>query len=153
VSGERHPELFLPIELFTSLLNGIEGDEAFRKSYRASCRNRIVELGLDEAQFWADLERVSSEYIALFERYRAVTASLPSAGPQTRQALAQEAEDLQPRLCETRFGALLKARRHFGVDAFHRILYSVVAPNLTITEVTPSAATAEHLRFLSRGCR
>jgi hypothetical protein len=153
ISGHRDPELFLPIELFTSLMTGIEGEPAARASYRAGLRGRIVAFGLDDTEFWIELERAAYSHLKLFHRYTGLTEAIRDAELHARKDLENAMERLQPELCESRLNALLKARQQFGAEEFNRFLYSAVAPGLTITAAAPSAATAEHLRFLSRGCR
>ncbi|HEY0160026.1 MAG TPA: hypothetical protein VGF28_22255 [Thermoanaerobaculia bacterium] len=131
VNGSESPEIFLPIELFTALLGGVEADGSFRAVYRAGLRDRIIEFGLNEEQFWSELEQVTAPHVQLIAR---------------NDSLAHE-------LCSSRADALQRARQHFKAVNFDRFLYTVVAPDLTVTSTSPGGETAEHLRFLAGGCR
>lgn len=155
VSGEVEPELFLPGELFSSLLAGLDADAKFRETSRAILRNRILEFGLDPQQFWRELEDAISSHVRLTSRYAALLNRLRESEPGTgtRGEIEAEKERLGPVLCRSRADALAEARRHFGAETFDRFLYTVVAPGLTIAPADLRLATAEHALFLEGGCR
>lgn len=153
IHGNQSPELFLPIELFTSLLVGIESESGLRDSYRAGLRQRIAEFGLEEEKFWLDLEAAASVYTALFGRYTITLRALETPLGRGKQDLLEASRRMQPELCAARADAFTRARQHFGSERFQELLYRVVAPGLTISAPDSSAATPNQLRFVARGCR
>lgn len=126
VSGEDAPELFLPIELFIALSNGIEGDGVFKKTSRATLRDRILDFGFDDEEFWRDLERVAADHLSLADRQSGIQRRLETADIVERRELQGEAEQMDVNLCRSRAVALAKAREHFGEERFDRFLYTVV---------------------------
>lgn len=152
ISGQEHPELFLPGELFNTLLGGLESDAEFRATSRAILRDGIREFGFDDQAFWRDLESAIASHVRLASRHAALRNRIDASEEGVTAELAAEMNRLGPDLCRSRAAALVAARRQFGAETFDRFLYTVVAPVLTIT---PDArtGTAEHVLFLEGGCQ
>lgn len=153
VNGSESPEVFLPIELFTHLMSGIETDGADRANHRAILRDRIIEFGLDEEQFWRELEQVTASYKERIVRNEALAQEALAAPEDRKGEIEIKRARLQTELCSSRADMLEIARKHFTSINFDRFLYSVVAPDLTITSTAPGGETAEHLRYLAGGCK
>jgi hypothetical protein len=150
IDGSRNPELFLPSELFESLLNGFENDAAFRKASRERLRDGMQTFGFEPDRFWIDLGRVTEKYRSLNARRIAQIERMQTASAQERRELQRDMEAQGRDLCRARSNALAAARRSFGEETFDRFLYTVVAPGLCISS---DPDTPEHVRFLEGGCQ
>ena len=149
--GKTHPELFLPHQVFRTLM-----DHAFLGPERSGSRFRAgvaPELSLYELppDFWQRLERVSAGYIRDTAEVNAMIASLRHLHGRARSD-AQEALDLkQMESCRGRAEALAAARREFGSKRFDRFLYEVIAVNMF--HVAEELPRAEDLRRAEGGCQ
>ena len=134
IDGRRNPELFLPHELFDSLLGGLSQNSATRQSQRKFYSKSLRSLGYDEQSFWPNLESVSTGYLAVKEG----------------ECRGQQCSDTR---CAARFDALQAARDLFGREEFDRLLYVMVAPRMNSALATLDRNYRENLRRQEMGCR
>lgn len=139
IDGKRQPELFLPTELFDTLVrDGLINGNTWREFYSKPVRS----AGLPR-DFWAQLDRVVGSYAA---ELRAQNDARYAPQSDDRATDARQATAL----CTQRFDALQRARGEFG-EALDRLLYSYVARKTTLISDQP--ASAQQLTMESRGCR
>jgi len=149
IEGRTHPELFLPWELFDTLLG-----DAFPSGGLSPSESRrhldapAAALGFGR-DFWMKLERVVAPYLAL-QREDERQALGPSR--QGRQVKRSEHPTLGTSLCQARAEAMSAAKAEFGEERFLQFLYQAVAPNLALSYV-PEERPANRLRFVEGGCR
>lgn len=151
VDGSKTPELLLPGELFGLLLNrGFpqeeEGGEALQQ-LRDPIEQRAAALGFGR-DLWERLGKAAAPYLR----------SLHAANRRHRAGGADdENEESSVRLCRARSQAFESATAEFGEEAFLRLLYEAVAPDVRPTYILESRADyqrhAENLRFWEGGCR
>jgi hypothetical protein len=125
IVGWRNPELFLPHELFDTLL---DVDPSGRDSYG----EKLGDLGWDAASFWTTLDQLSAAYRAV--RYK------------------QQLDSGAVSACRARFDALEQARKTFGPQKFDAFLYSALPPGMVMRTSTPEPDPAASLRQQARGC-
>lgn len=135
IDGRRNPELFLPHELFDSLVTGLVPDIELRTKQRVFFESKIRAFGFDADLFWAELSSVSQEYVSV--KY-----------DNSRVASPVTAHDH----CRARFLALQAARRSFGHNRFEQFLYEVIAPSKQMSSVTGGSDPASQLRDADKGC-
>jgi len=147
IEGTKSPQLFLPTELFSILLNdgfppnGIRQDES-----RRNIEERATALGFGH-DFWARLERVAAPILKL-ERERELTLGDRRGVNQERLGIGSQSIVF----CRARAQALEAAKSEFGAEPFSRLLYEVVAPTTSITYVLKDGL-ADDMRYLEGGCR
>lgn len=136
IDGRRHPELFLPSELFEWTINRglIDG--------WADYSDRAQKAGLP-SDFWSRLRELTTLYARDLQERNALMQSRESDARRRMTALSVT-------MCRDRADALAQARATFGV-AVDRFMYEYVAPILTKFSEDPS--TAEELESQERGCR
>lgn len=152
LKGQADAALFMPSELFSWLLGGIDPDPRFRDVTRAFIADDLKPFGYDERTFWNDIATVSQQYTALNAKQRALTSEAQTATPQKQRAIRAELERIGRQLCAARAAALAAARKQLG-SRFDEFLYTAVAPQITLGTVVPDATTAEHLKRIEGGCR
>jgi hypothetical protein len=149
--GQTHPELFLPTEVFRSLLTlSTLGPPRTRQLFRKGLMPEVASHGLPK-DFWDRLESVSTVYIAdsWAERDLGLTLQRVSgvARWRTEEALALKQRDV----CRSRADALAAARKEFGDARFDRFLYEAVAIHkFHSDDHLPDAAI---LPYVEEGCR
>jgi hypothetical protein len=143
IDGRRNPELFLPHELFDTLVSGFAPDADLRERQRAYYRPAIRAFGFDDEQFWARLESVIHPYIALSHSYVVFGHAGQSS---TKRPTADE-------ICRARFDALQAARGFFGRETFDRFLYVVIAPSAWAADMTTFRDPIAMLRRAEEGCQ
>jgi hypothetical protein len=154
IDGRQNPELLLPYELFNWLMGAFDADPALREQIRASLHDRLQGFGPKNPDtFWAELESVSSPHLALVHHLGSLGGRLKKADRRGREALTRQIDELQVPMCRSRADALAAARLHFGGEAFEQLLYSVVAPQLTVGIRVPTPDEARELAFIQGGCR
>jgi hypothetical protein len=147
IAGARHPELFLPYEVFQSLLDGaLRVDDATAAGTRKTLDPFIHALGLP-GDFWQTVRRQSAPFLSSLQ------AELDVRGLMFRgdAKAAQRLPALHELTCRTRADALEGLRRTFGRETFDRFLYEAFAPNMGSTWL--SVPDAETLRREAGGCR
>lgn len=136
IDGKRHPELFLPHEVFDGLMTGFTPDLELRGLQRAGFASGIESLGFDADSFWIRLWPVAKRYVEL--KY--------AAGRRSETAADRDAS------CRERFAALVAARNLFGAERFDMLLYEVVAPRTWMSSVATGTDPASELRREAAGC-
>lgn len=147
VEGASNPELFLPFELFDSVVSDLAAEEHRRLT-------RVEQLraaGFDEQTFWSDLAFEAQPYT---ERRRHM-GELRSEDRVNRPRSPERQvaiEALIPVLCRSRLDALEAVRNHFGRERFDRFLYTTVAGRMS---ATGSGAPEDRVQFEyeAGGCR
>jgi len=139
IEGQRNPELFLPHELLSVLLRGVDTDPGARDRFRAAFAEDIREFGWDDKSFWREFERLTVD----------AAPDLHHRGGRPKQA-ADNTESVPDR-CRARRAVLVAARAHFG-DEFDRFLYEVVAPTLNIAMRHVPENEPLQLKQLEEGC-
>ena len=152
VQGERDPELFLPFELYQSLLMQAfsplpEASEVFRDGYKE--RSGGAWFGDD---FWQRLEQSARLYLDSIKAQRARAKEYQTAHPGRRAEIDLEADEFGKAACRLRIQSLETVRATFGREAFDRFLYEAVAPSQFSSSVD-SDVTADRLRYLAGGCQ
>lgn len=127
IDGKRDSALFLPVELFESVVRHGFLDDGFREAFA----HQIAASGLP-ADFWPRLERIADRYI-----------------DDLRDASERSAA-LQPTLCGDRAAALAAARAELG-PALDRFMYAYVAPSRK--DILGDLPDASRLTAMSQGCR
>jgi len=153
IIGRHHPELFLPIELFDSLVEAaFLPDRQERAAYRQEVERRLVSAGLDPRSFWPALETIAREPIRLRSEFSEIALKLNKAAPEERQALNQRLQEIDTALCGPQAVALAETEERFGHQRVDRFLYRAVAPQGELGE--PARAVWEQrLRAREAGCR
>ncbi len=150
--GQSHPELFLPTEVFRTLISlTFLAPARSGQSLRKGLMPEVERLELP-SDFWERLRSVSTIYIADTFAERDLGESLykhkQSVSGRRR---TQEALDLKQRdACRSRAKALADARREFGHERFDRFLYEVIAVHKFRSET--SLPDPEMLLSFERGC-
>lgn len=144
IDGRRHPELFLPTELFDSLIErGYLGVALWREIHARD----LAAAGFP-ATFWSELETVAAPYIDTRRRQRAAALAARNNARMLTQA-RQEIAALGGTLCRDRAAGLRAAREHFG-PAFDEFLYKVIARGSSRS--TDDPLDAAKLRMREDGC-
>jgi hypothetical protein len=135
IDGGRNPELFLPHELFDSLLRGVASEEPVRSQVRQNSAAGLRGAGFDPDLFWPALESIAAPCVSWIGR----------RGGQSRQDQYEK--------CHARYVALEAARQRFGPAQFDRMLYMVVAPEKQFSVGTNFPNPKEDLRREAAGCQ
>ena len=157
IDGSKTPELFLPVELFSTLLNrGFPPGEEREGPHeaRSGIEARAAALGFGR-DLWHGLDKVVAPYQRLLydvERRSPLFAASDSKSEDPKR------KEVSLRLCRARAQALEAAKAEFGEETFLRLLYEAVAPNsqpIYILEPWPPdyQRHAERLRFWEGGCQ
>ena len=149
--GKTHPELFLPHEVFRTLIaHAFLGTSRAGDIFRNGLMAEITGHGLPP-DFWQRLRSISSVYVADSHAEIDIGAGVrEQTGParsRAREALALKQLDV----CRSRAAALDAARKEFGPERFDRFLYEVIAVNMFRMEDRLPAP--ELLRRHAGGCR
>ena len=143
ISGKTDPHLFMPTELFESVVTGAFLAEGWREVYA----HDIVQAGLPK-DFLETLGVITGAYLPLLREQHRVRSS-PLSAQERAVAIARLAA-LERELCAARQEALAAARPRFGV-ALDRFLYGPVARSRTMYFDRVSDAAALEAR--EKGCR
>ena len=144
IDGRQHPELFLPTELFESLVRRGYVDVAL---WREIHERDLAAAGLPDT-FWAELEGIAAPYIDSLRRQRAA-AVRGRDNPRLMAESRREIATAGASLCRQRAAALRGARDHFG-PAFDEFLYKAIAPGHSIS--TDDPLDPAKLRAREDGC-
>lgn len=152
VIGHQHPELFLPTELFESLVDAaFFPDRQQSAAYRQSVERCLVSAGLDPRSFWPALETIAREPIRLRLEFSEIALKLNKASPEESRALNQRLQEVETALCGPQAAALAATKERFGRQRVDRFLYRAVAPQRDLGE--PAKAEWEkRLRAREEGC-
>ncbi|HEV7769011.1 MAG TPA: hypothetical protein VGQ76_28720 [Thermoanaerobaculia bacterium] len=135
-NGQTHPELFLPTEVFRSLIQlAFPGSPRSGQLLRNGLMPEVKRLDLPP-DFWERLRSVSTIYIA---------------DSFTEPDLREDELALKQRdVCRSRATALADARREFGQERFDRFLYEGIAVSKFRSD--DRLPTLELLRHIEEGC-
>jgi hypothetical protein len=142
ISGSTNPELFLPHELFETVVTGTAFDAAWRRVYQPLLKPAGLPL-----DFWTRLTAISATYI---DDLRARRAAVSDRSAGRALALSAKAAAQEHRACRDRALALKAARAEFG-PALDRFMYQAVAPNRT--DYLDAVSDARLLRASEEGCQ
>ena len=147
IDGKSEPELFLPGELFNSLLSATFHENALHEQeMRTWIEERAAVLGFG-SDLWLRLEKVSAPYLRLRDE-----RNLRALAAATRSEAYEDSEEVKLALCRAHAKALAAAKVEFGEEAILRLLYEVKAPTMSLThEVTEDMS--DHLRYMEGGCQ
>ena len=149
--GKTHPELFLPHQVFRTLMNhAFLRPERSGSLFRQALAPEVAQHGLP-ADFWDRLRAVSAANIADATAVDEMIATLPKVHGRARRDAAAALDLKQMDTCRSAADALAAARREFGGERFDRFLYEVIAVNMF--HAADRLPTAEELRIAERGCR
>src|SRR5207244_3882336 len=111
LNGDTNPELFMPFELFTSLLDGFNTDAHFREVKRTMLEPKLVAFGYkDPGAFWSEFEPVVHDHVQLSHRAYDLSVDRQRAGGSDREAIQKQIDGLNT--CQSRMAALAAARAH-----------------------------------------
>jgi hypothetical protein len=145
IRGSVQPELFLPTEVFDSLIRrGYVGVAAWREIHAKD----IAAAGLPP-NFWDELADVAAPMIEDMRRQHAALVSVRE-NPHLREGVERQIADAYFTLCRDRAIALREARKHFG-PAFDRFLYTSVATGMSVS--TDEAWNSSTLLQQEAGCQ
>ncbi len=152
VQGAKDPALFLPFELYRSLLMRTfsplpEASQVFRDGYQE--RFGGAWFGGD---FWQRLEQTARPYLDSIRAQRALAKEYQEAHPGRRAEIDRQADEFGKTDCRLRVQSLETVRATFGREAFDRFLYEAVAASMVHASVD-SYVSADHLRYLAGGCQ
>jgi hypothetical protein len=148
IDGQTSPELFMPMELFNALLQGLADDGQMRAVNRQILAPGIRAFGFEEEAFWAKVDQATA---AFRDQVRARSRRDWS---KTRAELSQQRAPTESdlKLCKARAATLESLRSLFRTEGFDRFLYTVVAPTITVTS-EGAYENPDHLLSLERGCQ
>lgn len=154
IQGGRNPELFIPTELFDSVLRGFSDDKAIANRVRESYRQRITAFGWDADRFWSRLQPIVADYLRAGADAASVAGDLQVArNTEERRRLARDLAAAEQKVCRERASALRAANAAYDHDEFARFLYEVVAPSLNVFAHGAGEHEADELRRAEGGCR
>jgi hypothetical protein len=149
VYGSDTPELFLPSELYATLVSNVVTSEGgFSEEMRSYYERRASSLDLPGA-FWKLVEEAAGDYLSSVRAERRLAAGLNGAGTNERLAILAEIADIQKPQCAERIDALERTRRAFPPGSFDRFLYVAVAPGIGSSA---QLVTTGSLRWREEGC-
>lgn len=126
IDGSRNPELFLPAELFDSVIrHGYVGE-----TWRDDHVDDLPAAGLP-SDFWERLEDVAAPYIENVQRREMLLRKARHLTEAERDAIQRELSALEPTACRNGAEALARARKMFGA-ALDRFMYASIAPNIAV---------------------
>jgi hypothetical protein len=154
IDGSKHPELFTPDELFSSLIGSLHlANENERQTSMALRTEDLQAEGFDVALFWLELRAIVVDYFLQLDRIALDREALAKSPDHDREGQEQVLRSDRMAACRARFVALQDARRVFGKERFDRFLYVRVASKLSSGQDGSFADEAEGMRFIARGCR
>lgn len=152
VVGQRNPELFLPTEIFDSLIqHAFLPVPEMRESYRRTFEEGFPVVGFSPKAFWPALTTIARETIQAHTEYYEVAQRLAKATAADRKALHKRLEEIGAGLCAKRAVELAAARQHFGRKSFDKFLYRAVAPTM-FQVMSPDSEWRDQLRTMEEGC-
>jgi len=154
IDGSKHPELFLPFELFDDVVQNVETvAEGGRPLLKAE---EIRGAGLDPDLFWRELQTICAHLLEIRMREHDLVNQFRSVPAEQREMLSAQFNAVLLEKCKASFDALEAAHRRFGRDQFDRLLYSSIAPRSSMAITRTSVSTeggATNLRRLAEGCQ
>lgn len=151
ILGDRNPELYLPWELFETLLHTAYGPQAEGVAGHRMEYGVVVKRLHLPADFWAQLGDTAKGYLDTWAAIDDLTGEWEAAAPRQRARIERKIEELNRSLCRERAAALARARTHFGAESFDRFLYEAVPPGFRTWSSAPMSAD-DH-RKIEGGCK
>lgn len=150
--GRHNPELFLPFELFTSLISdGFSVGQTRRDQFRGRLAPLIAEFAAPET-FWLALEEPLRAFVANQNAEdQALEALNKAADEEERHLIRENLDRIQSSQCELRLEALEAASAAVGQDELYRLLYAGIAPSISTSSREPDLRS--RLLFIARGCQ
>jgi hypothetical protein len=146
--------LFLPHELFVSIMGFLHDDAASPSMIRKAYGEKIRDSGWDEEHFWRILREATVDYRRVQDERLMLEGQARSRRGAMRQAMEEKAETLNVAGCRLRADALDIVRQKLGAAKFDRFLYEKVAPNIGISSSDYPLGNEEwRLRYVVGGCR
>jgi hypothetical protein len=147
IDGKSEPELFLPGELFTFLLNDAFHESALHEQeMRTSIEERAAVLGFG-SDLWVRLEKVTAPYLRLRDE-----RNLRALAAHARSEAHEDSEKDSLALCRALAKAFAAAKEEFGEEELLRLLYEVEASTMSLT-FGSTEDMSDHLRYREGGCR
>jgi hypothetical protein len=152
IDGKSNPELFVPTELFESLV--YSGFVSLPRVYGRWVRQQTDDLFADSSE-WDELGRISAGYAAVLRSERALLDESATAAPARRAEITRELDRIHEQLCAAEATALRAARRSFGSERLDRFLYTVIAPSgvTGVSDRSDAATEARALRLREERCQ
>jgi len=149
--GKSHPELFLPHEVFRSLMTlAFLGPARNGERFREGLMPEVTRLALPR-DFWERLRSVSAVYLSDSWAEADLGASLRQQSGRARRDAERALSLKQLEVCRSRADAIAAARKEFGSEDFDRFMYEVIAVKKFHSEQRLPAP--EVLRWAESGCR
>ncbi|HEX2062082.1 MAG TPA: hypothetical protein VHK90_15175, partial [Thermoanaerobaculia bacterium] len=149
--GRSHPELFLPHEVFRSLISlAFQGPPRVNHNFRDSVQPELTRIGLP-GDFWQKLESICLVHVADVAAEAEIGGSLATLSGGARTRAKQMLDLKQTDVCRSRADALAAARAEFGRERFDRFLYEVIAVHKFHVDDHPLNPAI--LRWVEGGCR
>lgn len=146
IDGKSEPELFLPGELFNSLLSSAFHENALhQREMRTWIEERAAVLGFG-SDLWRRLERVTAPYLRLRDE-----RNLRALAAASRAEAHEDSAEERRAICRAHAQALAAAKAEFGEEALLRLLYEVKAPTMSVTN-EGTEGMSDHLRYMEGGC-
>jgi hypothetical protein len=148
IDGSINPEVYLPNELFDTLLRELPGENG--KVLRMTTAAQLEANGFDPETFWRELSAVADRYLEVRREHEALRQQLARTPGVVSHA---ETDAFAHRRCAARREALAAARAHFGPSRFDRFLYSAIASRLSaIYPVPANGYSAAYVRATLGDC-
>jgi hypothetical protein len=146
VDGSRNPELLLPHEIFSHLINMCFPPDGMDQEYsRSLIESRAAAFGFGSS-LWERLEKNIRPLLAYDRERHERAMAVINAGLKFKE------EERGPVRCRLMAAALAAVRRDFGEPLFQQFLYQVVAPT-TSRSYSPTEDLESFLRFQEGGCK
>jgi hypothetical protein len=148
IEGDKTPELFMPSELFTFLIDdGFPPDGRDQSELRLGIEERAAAIGFGR-DLWSRIEKAAAPYLKLQREHFRQAMANPSRAAEVE---SDELSESQIRWCRVRTKALAQVKAELGDEAFLRLLYEAVAPAKHVTYVLDERS-AERVRVQEGGC-
>jgi hypothetical protein len=153
VSGARNPELLMPFELFSTLVErGFSANQNEQQMYRRAIGPAIAHVTSNTDAFWTSLEVASRPYIGSVRQERELALKFRQVSTEDeRLNLRHQISALQQPQCALRAAALESATKSLGKNLLYRVLYEAIAPTMTVS--APASDIAARYLFVAGGCR
>ncbi|HEX7151645.1 MAG TPA: hypothetical protein VF618_09175 [Thermoanaerobaculia bacterium] len=145
IDGNLEPQLFVPTELFQSVIRrGFVGE-----TWRDVHVQDLAAVGLPR-DFWERLERLAGPFVEDLRRQEALLTQAKDLGAAGREEINRQIAAEYPLVCRHRAEALAAARAEFG-PLLDRFMYEHIARGQIIfaTELTDGTRLSNE----ERGCR
>ena len=153
IIGRQNPELFMPFELFSSLIDhAFTGEGIEQQQFRRSLVSPIDDVGLTPDAFWASLDTAAAPYIANIRQEHDLARKLQLAKSDNERApIRQQLNAVQQPQCSLRTAAIESAATRIGRTNLYRVLYEGIAPRMSVSSMEPD--TPARFRYIAGGCR